>query len=606
MAAVIKRRILPNSASAVNVDELPSDMPDLLRRIFHARGLHSSADVDLSMSGLLPPAQLAGMEAATELLVGAIQQQARILVVGDYDADGATSSALALRAMARFGHSDVSFLVPNRFEYGYGLSPEIVELAKHQKPALIVTVDNGISSIEGVQAARDLGIDVLITDHHLPGRELPAANAIVNPNQHGCKFPSKMLAGVGVIFYVMLALRARLDELGWFSDARPKPNMAEFLDLVALGTVADVVPLDRNNRILVEQGLRRIRRGQACAGILAIIECAGRSRAGLTASDLGFAVGPRLNAAGRLDDISIGIGCLLTDDANLAREMASELDGLNRDRQQIEKSMQVLATQQLARIQLDFDAQQDKNSADNDFPVGICLQDDEWHQGVVGILASRIKEQYHRPVVCFALANDDPDCGMLKGSARSIPGFHIRDALDAIATANPGLIEKFGGHAMAAGLSLERADFKVFAAEFNRQACEHLEEQDLQAVVLTDGMLQASEITLPNAHLLRSALPWGQKLPEPLFDGEFFVVNQRIVGERHLKLVLSQLLPEENVAGNNKSTAENFDAIAFNIDPADWPDSAIKSIKIGYLLDVNAYRGRETVQFIVRHIEKVY
>ncbi|NNL57717.1 MAG: single-stranded-DNA-specific exonuclease RecJ, partial [Pseudomonadales bacterium] len=352
MPAIIQRRSQGHATAASPVDQLPGDLPDLLRRVFLARGLCTPEAIDLSLSGLLPPSQLAGIDAACELLVEALQQQARILVVGDYDADGATSSALALRALKRFGHSDVRFLVPNRFEYGYGLSPEIVELARLQQPQLIITVDNGISSVAGVAAARSAGIKVLVTDHHLPGDELPAADAIVNPNQHGCPFPSKMLAGVGVIFYVMLALRARLDALDWFNTQRPKPNMAEFLDLVALGTVADVVPLDRNNRILVEQGLRRIRRGQACAGIAALAACAGRHAASLTASDLGFALGPRLNAAGRLDDISIGIGCLLTDDANLAQEIAHELDSLNRDRRQIEQSMQDAAAQQLAKIDL--------------------------------------------------------------------------------------------------------------------------------------------------------------------------------------------------------------------------------------------------------------
>ncbi|MGB2272127.1 MAG: DHH family phosphoesterase, partial [Pseudomonadales bacterium] len=391
MAALIQRHPLPGVTDA----EFPSELHPLLRRVFIARGARCSDDVDLSMSSLLPPSQLMGIDAAADLIVAAIESNARVLIVGDFDADGATSCALAIRAFEAMGHSDVRFIVPNRFEYGYGLTPEIVELAKPQNPSLIITVDNGISSVDGVAAARAEGIDVLVTDHHLPGEQLPDANVIVNPNQHGCEFPSKALAGVGVIFYVMSAVRTALRNKQWFNDQRPEPNMADFLDLVALGTVADVVPLDKNNRILVEQGLRRIRVGKCCAGIRALIEVSGRSAAKLLASDMGFALGPRLNAAGRLDDISIGIACLLTDDAMLAKDIATELDSMNRDRRQIEQGMQVQAEAALNRLEQEDGAP---------LPIGMCLFNEEWHQGVVGILASRIKDRHQRPVICFALA----------------------------------------------------------------------------------------------------------------------------------------------------------------------------------------------------------
>ncbi|MDG1938832.1 MAG: single-stranded-DNA-specific exonuclease RecJ [Pseudomonadales bacterium] len=538
------------------------------------------------MPSLLPPSQLMGIDAAADLIVAAIESNARILIVGDFDADGATSCALAIRAFEAMGHSDVRFIVPNRFEYGYGLTPEIVELAKPQNPSLIITVDNGISSVDGVAAARAAGIDVLVTDHHLPGEQLPDANVIVNPNQHGCKFPSKALAGVGVIFYVMSAVRTALRNKQWFNDQRPEPNMADFLDLVALGTVADVVPLDKNNRILVEQGLRRIRVGKCCAGIRALIEVSGRSAAKLVASDMGFALGPRLNAAGRLDDISIGIACLLTDDAMLAQDIATELDSMNRDRRQIEQGMQLQAEAALNRLEQEDGAP---------LPIGMCLFNEEWHQGVVGILASRIKDRHQRPVICFALANDSEDCSELKGSARSIKGFHIRDALDAVAARHPGLIDKFGGHAMAAGLSLNKSKFAEFSAAFNIEASRLLTEDDLQSRILSDGELSAEEISLDNALLINYATPWGQLFPEPIFDNEFLLVQQRIVGSKHLKLVL----------GIDDGSGHIIDAIAFNVDTEIWPDETTKKVKVAYRLDVNRYRGRESVQLMIEHIEKV-
>jgi len=582
MADSIQRHAAPNLADA----SFPIDLSPMLGRVFMARGARCSDDIDLSMSSLLSPSLLMGIDAAVDLIISAMESDARILIVGDFDADGATSCALAIRAFEAMGHSDVRFIVPNRFEYGYGLTPEIVDLAKPQNPSLIITVDNGISSVEGVAAARAAGIDVLVTDHHLPGHQLPNANVIVNPNQHGCEFPSKALAGVGVIFYVMSAVRAGLRKKQWFNDSRKEPNMADFLDLVALGTVADVVPLDKNNRILVEQGLRRIRVGKCSAGIRALIEVSGRSAAKLIASDMGFALGPRLNAAGRLDDISIGIACLLTNDVAMAKDIATELDSMNQDRRQIEQGMQVQAETALARLE------QDKST---ELPIGMCLFNDEWHQGVVGILASRIKDLHQRPVICFALANDSEDCSELKGSARSIKGFHIRDALDAVAAHNPGLIDKFGGHAMAAGLSLKKDKFSDFAKAFDKEASRLLTEDDLQSCVMSDGALAPDEISIDNATLIHYATPWGQLFPEPIFDNEFLVVQQRIVGSKHLKLVL----------GMDDGTSQIVDAIAFNIDIKAWPDESVKKVRAAYRLDVNRFRGQETVQLIIEHLEKV-
>ena len=582
MAALIQRYTATDNVDA----DFSLDLHPLLRRVFITRGALCSADIDLSMSSLLSPSQLKGIDGAVNLIVSAMETSARILIVGDFDADGATSCALAIRAFEAMGHSDVRFIVPNRFEYGYGLTPEIVDLAKPQNPSLIITVDNGISSIEGVAAARAAGIDVLVTDHHLPGEQLPDANVIVNPNQRGCEFPSKALAGVGVIFYVMSAVRTALRNKDWFNDERKEPNMADFLDLVALGTVADVVPLDKNNRILVEQGLRRIRVGKCSAGVRALIEVSGRSAAKLVASDMGFALGPRLNAAGRLDDISIGIACLLTDDSMLAQDIATELDSMNRDRRQIEQGMQLQAEEALNRLEQNHGAP---------LPIGMCLFNEEWHQGVVGILASRIKDRHQRPAICFALANDSDDCNELKGSARSIKGFHIRDALDAVAARHPGLINKFGGHAMAAGLSLNKSQFAEFSVAFNEEASRLLSEDDLHSRILSDGELSANEISLDNALLIHYATPWGQLFPEPIFDNEFLLVQQRIVGSKHLKLVL----------GIDDGSGHIVDAIAFNIDTEVWPDETVEKVRAAYRLDVNRYRGRESVQLMIEHIEKV-
>ena len=549
----------------------------LLARIYAARGVTSTTDLNLALDQLLPPTDLLNADRAAVLLADALADDKRMLVVGDFDADGATSTALAVQVLRAFGARHVDFLVPNRFEYGYGLTPEIVALAARAKPDLIITVDNGISSLEGVEAARDAGIATLVTDHHLAGDRLPRAEVIVNPNQPGCSFASKNLAGVGVIFYIMLALRAELRRRDWFSQ-REEVNLGHYLDLVALGTVADVVPLDRNNRILVAAGLARIRAGQARPGIRALLDLASRRQGSVVASDLGFAVGPRINAAGRLDDMTIGIDCLMCDDYNRAASIAARLQQLNQDRRIIEQDMQNEAMQIIANLAL---------GDDKDPPVAMTLYQSGWHQGVIGILASRIKDRLHRPVIAFA----DGDEEYLKGSARSIPGIHIRDILDAVATRHPGLISRFGGHAMAAGMSLLREDYQRFSQAFVAEVARHTEDVELQAVVESDGELAASDFQLELADTLRYAGPWGQHFPEPVFDGKFSIVSQRLVGDKHLKLVLSQ-----------PGSGQVLDAIAFNVDLDDWPNQAVEQIDIAYRLDVNEYRGQRTVQLVVEHL----
>jgi single-stranded-DNA-specific exonuclease len=551
-------------------------LPPLLTRLYAARGVQSAAELDKGLARLIPYQQLKGMEGAVELLVQGLQQGQRMLIVGDFDADGATASTVGVLGLRMLGAAHVDYLVPNRFEYGYGLTPEIVAVALERAPQLLITVDNGISSIEGVAAAKAAGLTVLVTDHHLPGAELPAADAIVNPNQPGCEFPSKALAGVGVMFYVLLALRARLRDMGWFTAQRPEPNLGELLDLVALGSVADVVPLDANNRILVHQGLARIRAGRARPGLRAILEVAGRDHRRITSTDLGFILGPRLNAAGRLDDMALGIECLLCDDEALARDMAVQLDQLNQDRKAIEQGMQREALAQLKDLPLE------------DMPFGLCLFEADWHQGVIGILASRMKERYHRPTIAFADAGD----GVLKGSARSVPGFHIRDALDAVAAKHPQLISKFGGHAMAAGLSLPQANFAAFAAAFDAEVRRQLCEDDLTGRLLSDGALSIEEFHLPLAKELRNAGPWGQHFPEPLFHGVFQLVQQRVVGERHLKVVLK-----------SECGSVQLDGIAFGVDRDIWPNPTVRWVELAYKLDVNEYRGQETVQLMIAHIQ---
>jgi len=560
--------------------EFQTAIHPLLQRIYSARGVQHERELQYQLANLLKP-NFKGLGEAVSLLADAVVAQAKIIIVGDFDADGATSSALAVLALRAMGLPHVDFLVPNRFEYGYGLTPEIVAVAAAQQPDIIITVDNGISSIEGVEAAREFGIAVIVTDHHLPGAYLPNADAIVNPNQPGCEFPSKNLAGVGVIFYVMNALRAELRQMGWFEESGiAEPNMASFLDLVALGTVADVVPLDYNNRILVAQGLQRIRAGVCRPGIKAMLEVSGKQANKLVASDFGFALGPRLNAAGRLDDMSLGIQCLMCESENLAREMAAQLDELNRDRKAIETGMQ-----QEAMTMLQKTLQADAES----LPWGLCLFDETWHQGVIGILASRIKDKYHRPTIVFADAGE----GEIKGSARSVQGFHIRDALDAVAARNPDLLQKFGGHAMAAGMSLTRANFAVFAQAFDDEVRRQLTADDLQAVVVSDGELAAQDFSLLIATQLREAGPWGQHFPEPVFDGEFFLVQQKLVGEKHLKMTLAH-----DAQGQN-----SVDAIAFNIDPKLWPNPQAEKVRVAYKLDINEFRGNITVQLLVDYLE---
>lgn len=559
-------------------DTLPDlgDLPPLLTRLYAARGVRAAAELDKGLARLVPYAQLRGIEQAVTLLADAIENQQRILIVGDFDADGATASSVGVLGLRQLGAAHVDYLVPNRFEYGYGLTPEIVAVALQRSPDLLVTVDNGISSLDGVAAAKDAGLKVVVTDHHLPGPALPDADAIVNPNQPECAFPSKCIAGVGVIFYVLLALRARLREQDWFArSGRREPNLAELLDLVALGSVADVVPLDANNRIFVHQGLARIRAGRARPGLRAILEVAGRDPRRITSTDLGFILGPRLNAAGRLDDMSLGIECLLCEDEALARDMAVQLDQLNQDRKAIEQGMQREALAQLKDLPAD------------DMPFGLCLFDPDWHQGVIGILASRLKERYHRPTIAFADAGE----GMLKGSARSVPGLHIRDALDAVAARHPGLISKFGGHAMAAGLSLPQENFGAFAMAFDTEVRRQLTDDDLAGRLLSDGCLGVEEFHLELAKALRHAGPWGQHFPEPLFHGIFQIVHQRLVGERHLKLVVK-----------SECGSLQLDGIAFNIDREIWPNPGVRWAEVAYKLDVNEYRGQESVQLLVQHI----
>jgi single-stranded-DNA-specific exonuclease len=549
----------------------------LLARVYTARGVHTPAGLDLGLSRLLPPTQLLNADRAAVLLADAIAAGGALLVIGDFDADGATSTALAVSVLRQFGATHVDYLVPNRFEYGYGLTPEIVALAATRAPDVIITVDNGISSLEGVAAARERGIATLITDHHLAGRALPEADVIVNPNQPGCEFPSKNLAGVGVIFYVMLALRAELRRRGWF-EQRSEPRLGDCTDLVALGTVADVVPLDHNNRILVAAGLQRIRAGQARPGIQALLEVASRDSRSVVASDLGFAVGPRVNAAGRLDDMSIGIECLLSQEPGRAASLAMQLHQLNLDRRVIESGMQEEALRELEQLQL---------AGESEPPLAMTLYRSGWHQGVIGILASRIKDRLHRPTIAFA----DGDPGQIKGSARSIPGVHIRDILDAVAVRHPGLISKFGGHAMAAGLSLARDDYEAFARAFVDEVARHAADVELQAVIESDGELAEHEFELELATALRFAGPWGQHFPEPVFDGLFRIVSQRLVGQKHLKLVLFPA---------NGSVL--LDAIAFNVDLDVWPDPSIEQVEIAYRLDVNEFRGRRSVQLVIEQL----
>ncbi|MDC9720586.1 MAG: single-stranded-DNA-specific exonuclease RecJ [Gammaproteobacteria bacterium] len=553
----------------------------LVARVFAHRGITEPAQVDYQLKQLLPYHQLKGINCAVALLVQALEAQQHIVIVGDFDCDGATSTSLAMLALGAMGGQNISYLVPNRFDFGYGLSSALVDYAQASKPHLIVTVDNGISSHAGVERAHELGIKVLVTDHHLAADTLPAADAIVNPNQPGCEFPFKSTAGVGVIFYVMSALRRELQTQGWFEKQQiTPPNMGQYLDLVALGTVADLVPLEHNNRILVSQGVARIRHGKARPGLLALLNIAKRQHHHIQASDLGFSVGPRLNAAGRLDDMSLGIECLLSDNPQIAASLAQELDELNGQRRNIEADMQQQAINILARLE---------TSQDEVMPKCVCLYHPDWHQGVVGIVASRIKEKWHRPALVFAQGDDDT----LKGSCRSIAGFHLRDALAAVDALNPGLIIKFGGHAMAAGLTIHADNLSVFEQALNTYTLEHLPEQLLAREWRSDGELNAHELQLNQAFALQQAGPWGQGFEEPTFHGRFMLVQQRIVGEKHLKLVLA-----------HPQTGELVDAIYFNIDVAVWPNPC-EQADLVYRLDVNEFRGRQSLQLMVQHMSPV-
>lgn len=568
------------SRPIVDDNGLPEQLHPIIKQIYAARGITHADQLDMRSSNLLRPDTLKGLSAAVDLLVEALEQRKRIIIVGDFDADGATSTAVMLLGLTLLGYQYVEFLVPNRFDYGYGLSTQMAELTVAQGAELIITVDNGISSVAGVAVAKRAGVKVLVTDHHLPGEQLPDADAIINPNQTGCHFASKHLAGVGVAFYLLSALRAELRSRNYFTlevfGSEQEPNLAQLLDLVALGTVADVVPLDTNNRILVQQGLQRVRNGCCRPGIKALIAVAGREMSDMLASDFGFVLGPRLNAAGRLDDMSLGINCLLTEDPVLAHEMAQQLDQLNQDRRQIEQSMQHEAEQFLNEYQLQ-----------GDIPDGICLFQPDWHEGVIGIVAGRIKDKYHRPTVVFAQGEN----GDMKGSCRSIPDLHIRDLLEQINTQYPNLIIKFGGHAMAAGLSIDSKRFDTFKLAFGYEVAKVITDEQRYSVVLTDGELPSDCYQLGFVEALRAAGPWGQNFPEPIFAGEFRLLQQRLLKQKHLKLVL-QLADGRSV-----------DAIYFNVDTQLWPNAQVQQVKAAFSLDINHYNQQATVQLLVKALE---
>ena len=553
---------------------------DLINRLYSFRGITTKADADLSMRGLLDFSSLTDIERACERLYQALMQQQKILVVGDFDADGATSTTIAIRLLRAFGAKNADYLLPDRFKFGYGLTPGIIDVAMaNNKPDLIITVDNGISSVTGVQHAQQNGIDVLVTDHHLPGEAVPDT-IIVNPNQAKDVFPSKNLAGVGVIFYVMCALRSYLRAEDYFTQYDiDEVTMSDYLDVVALGTVADVVPLDHNNRILVRQGLNRIRAGKACPGIQALCMVANKDIARLSSTDLGFALGPRINAAGRIDDMRIGVECLLSDDLDTALQYAVQLQELNAERRSLEADMQIEA--------LDI---VDKLHVKEPYPVGVCLCGKTWHQGIVGLIASRVKEKIYRPVIAFAPHTG----GLLKGSGRSIPGIHLRDVLADVSAAHPNLMDKFGGHAMAVGLTLHQDNFVKFQTAFNDAVASRLTEKNSEALVYTDGVLDYAELSMRSAYEIKKSGPWGQAFPFPLFDGVFEIVEQRVVGEKHLKLKLRP----ENV------DRVVLDAIAFGVvDGMTWPNHRCIQIRAAYELDINQFNGRESLQLLVQYME---
>lgn len=576
-ASQVVRRTFDTAA-----DQLPANIHPVLRRVLLARGLTSGPETELGLANLLPPAGLGSVEQGAERLARAIREDQKILIVGDFDADGATGTAVAVRALRAMGAKHVDFRVPNRFEFGYGLSVPLVDTFSDDPPDLIITVDSGVSSVNGVARAAELGSEVIVTDHHLPGEQLPAAAAIINPNLHGDPFPSKALAGVGVVFYLLGVVRRRLDESGWFSPSRPAPQMAQWLDLVALGTVADLVPLDYNNRILVRNGVERIRRGLASPGLMAMMRVADRDYRFVRASDLGFAVGPRLNAAGRLEDMSVGIRCLVCDDRNEAMTLAGQLDALNRQRRDLQEDMQREAFASVKSLL--------EGLKGNALPAALTLFDEGWHQGVVGLVASRIKDAVHRPVVAFA-----PETGgssVLKGSARSIRGVHVRDALATVDALNPGMMAAFGGHAMAAGLTMQCDHLDQFTGALVKAVSDQLDGAEPVNEIRTDGELEPADIGMALAASLEQSGPWGQRFPEPLFDGCFEIAEQRIVGQKHLKM---RLLP----AGG----FEEVDAIAFNHLPEDLERAAggSSSVRMLYRLDVNRWQGTERCQLLVEH-----
>ena len=573
MKKLIKRREIPVGNSV-------STHP-LLDRLYRARHIKNTKELDRTLKSMLNPNQLYGIDQAVNLLVEAYQQQQKIVIVGDFDADGATSTALSVLALRQLGFSDVDYLVPNRFEQGYGLSIPVAEMALEKGVQLLMTVDNGVSSFEGIAFLKEKGVRVLVTDHHLPPETLPPADAIVNPNLSQCHFPSKSLAGVGVAFYLMLAVRAKFRELGIFT-AETQPNFTDLLDLVALGTVADVVPLDQNNRILAYQGLMRIRARRCRPGIIALAEVANRNVEQFTSSDLGFCIGPRLNAAGRLDNMSIGVELLLANEMSKARELALDLDQLNQTRKEIESGMKLEAIKICQNLTALF----------KELPYGITLYQPDWHQGVLGIVSSRVKDQYHRPVIAFTQDSE----GILKGSARSIEGLHMRDVLERIHSQHPNIILKFGGHAMAAGLSIREEYFADFQHLFNQTVADWLDEEHLQGVIWTDGELNSNEFNLETAELIKSVGTWGQGFPEPCFDGEFKILDQRAIGQNknHLKMLLEP-----------KQGGVLLDAIAFNINTRLYPDLSIKQARLAYKLDINEFRGNRSLQLLVDYIEPI-
>lgn len=584
MKPQIQRRSLPD----VSI-QWPAALHPVLRRVFASRGIDAAEQVEHRLGSLLPPDALSGMRRACELLEHAIDEQLRIVVVGDFDADGATGTAVAVRGLRALGARHVGYAVPNRFRHGYGLSPPVVEELLAQSPQLLITVDNGIAAHAGVVAAKAHGMQVIVTDHHLPGPTLPEADAIVNPNNNGDEFPSKALAGVGVMFYLLLALRSRLRERGRYSgNGVAQPDLSILLDLVALGTVADLVPLDRNNRILVAAGLKRIRSGRVCPGITALIACGKRDRARLVASDLAFTVAPRLNAAGRLDDMSLGIECLLTDDVSRAQELAQTLSAMNAQRRELQSDMVEQAEAEVRKWQ---------SRGMDELPFGVVMFNPDWHHGVVGLVASKLKETLHRPVIACATADVESasstdhadEHALVKASGRSIPGFHLRDALADVDARNPGLIVRFGGHAMAAGLSLRRADIDRFAAAFDAVARERVSAQSLQAILLTDGELEASDFCLDLARQLRDAGPWGQGFPEPLFDGAFDLDSWKVMGEVHLRLML-----------RHAKLAQPLEAVLFNAYDGTPPPARIR---VAFQLDVNTWNDTERLQLLIRHLE---